>query len=593
MPGDPLAHYQVIEELGAGSFGAVYLARDLRLPADHPLVAIKQLHEDTGSKARKDLAREFALMARVRHRSLVKVFEFIPEADAVVMERVQGQTLEDISKVIVERGETVDRDVVLDIGMELLDCLYQAYSTPGEDGSPLQLVHRDLKPENVMLTPDGQVKVLDFGLARARRAGAKRDRGVKGTPLYMAPEQALDRHVDHRTDLFAVGLTLYELVFGESAYDVDETLDDPLADVYARIEAGELTEAKARFEQHDRSLAQVLVPCMAADPRDRPRDGHAVMMSLQALQQRPRGVALEAFCRYFYARDNASAGQNSGPPRPNAQTPRPTRRVSMSEKPPRPGGPPRPGASRGPTPRPAARRGAGPPRGGRRGPPGPRTSGPPAAPQRSGPIGPAREALQPAAEVKPEVPASRSIKDALSRSQARAADEDGMLEMVALNDDDEDDDSEINKSATAYFKVPKTGRGAPSASIGGPVAPVPGIAGPGAPPPMPGGPPPMPGGPPQAMGGFIQGPVAGGGSIGGPVATPFDTPPAADDDLDIAANRTRSFVTLAIIAGFVLVLFVSALICAGGGYYWYSQQQAEAAQGGLTALDIQGEVGHT
>ena len=119
-----------------------------------------------------------------------------------------------------------------------LNCLYQSFTTPGENGQPLNLVHRDLKPENIAVTPKGEVKLLDFGLARVRRTGGRRNRAIMGTPLYMAPEQANGRLVDQRSDIFALGLILFELLTGEAAYQIDESSLDPEADVMARIESG-------------------------------------------------------------------------------------------------------------------------------------------------------------------------------------------------------------------------------------------------------------------------------------------------------------------------------------------------------------------
>lgn len=576
-------------------------------------------------------------MQRVRHRSLVRVFEYLAEHDAVVMEAVDGATLDQVLETLASRGERMPVEAVLDIGMELADCLYQAYSTPGADGRPLQLVHRDLKPENVMLTPEGEVKILDFGLARSRRPGQRRDRGVLGTPLYMAPEQALGQIIDHRTDLFAVGLILYEALMGHPAYDIDERVDDPEAEVIERIEAGDLNESLLRLRRSFPEEAAVIERCLKPDRRERCADGHEVMVDLQALHQHARGVALEKFCERFFSTEVPSGGSDRSPspvrpPRPGSKSAKRRAENMANDKPPRPGAPPRPGGPPRPgapprpggaSPRPPAGGAPRPPAGGpprpptggppraaggppRPGPPG-RPSGPPGrpggppgrpagppGPPRRGPIGPAGgpPSAGPPAPVDP-----KSLRDSLGSSGARSPDEDGMLEMVRLTDDDDDEDEGAPKSATAFFKIPKSKRKKPSAPVAGraPGAIGAGAAGaiggprpPGGPPPIggPGGPPPIAGptGAGMGGGGMIAGPVAGGGpmAISGPTSggaaaggAPFQNIEAPDIDSEVSRNRTRSYVTLAIIALMLLFFFSAVAIAGGGVLYWYLTREPE------------------
>ncbi|MFK7930202.1 MAG: serine/threonine-protein kinase [Myxococcota bacterium] len=622
-----LGKYEIVRELGSGAFGRVLLAEG-EVPrrrggaGRRQRVAIKQLHDSTDDKARVALEREFELMERVRHRSLVRVFEFLPDLDAVVMEVVDGATLDEVLELLVERGERMPAEAVLDVGMELLDCLYQAYSTPGADGSPLQLVHRDLKPENVMITPEGEVKLLDFGLARARKTGQKRERGVMGTPLYMAPEQARGRRVDHRTDLFAVCLILFEALMGRSAYEIDESVEDPEADVLDRIEAGDLTQAIRDFRRHFPGVSTVLEPCLASDARERPDDGHEVMLGLQEMQSRGRGAALEHFCQYFFSElkpvsadtgsDTSTRVASRGPSTDSHKRTDPM----SNDKPPRPGGPPRPPRPGTGSPRPSAgsprpgggppRPGGGPPRPGagprpggpRRGPPSPRRAGAGNPPHR-GPIGPAGAGGPPA----PDAP---SLEDKLKTSGARSPQETGMLEMVRLVDEQNGDEDDKPKSATAFFQIPKTARRKPGAAPvagGAPRLGVPGVPGQ-APAGFAGGPPPIagpgvgvpiaaaggpmaisgPGGPPMAGGaapvGVISGPVAGGGITGpgGPTAgAPFaGVVQEPVQDPGIGRNRTRSFVTLAIVLLMLFFLLCATLIAAGGiTYLIYNADPAE------------------
>ena len=126
----------------------------------------------------------------------------------------------------------------MEICCEVADALYQAWTTPGDNGEGLELVHRDLKPANILLTSNGDVKILDFGLACVHNdewAGDEAER-IRGTPIYMSPEQARGETVDHRSDLFSLGLIAYELFTGQPAYRVPQDSKDPLGDVFEAIE---------------------------------------------------------------------------------------------------------------------------------------------------------------------------------------------------------------------------------------------------------------------------------------------------------------------------------------------------------------------
>ena len=130
-------------------------------------------------------------------------------------------------------------DAGVEIGCEVADALYQAFTTPGDNGEPLQLVHRDLKPENIMLTQSGDIKILDFGLARVDNAEFTMDNGeIRGTPIYMAPEQARGQSIDHRTDLFSLGLILFELLMQEPAYQIPLNHSNPVQSVLSDIAHG-------------------------------------------------------------------------------------------------------------------------------------------------------------------------------------------------------------------------------------------------------------------------------------------------------------------------------------------------------------------
>ena len=225
--GSRFGRYEIRERLGAGGMGEVYRARDSELPRD---VAIKFLSDpfvtDPARLAR--FATEARAASALNHPNILTVHD-VGEADGqpfIVMECVEGKTLREV----IGRAAMAPK-AMLDIGVQIADGLAKAHATG--------IVHRDLKPENVMVTEDGLVKIVDFGLAKPpafdadaggtdveTRPGSPTVRGaILGTVGYMAPEQACGGAVDHRADQFALGAILYEMATGRRAFDCPSAVE--------------------------------------------------------------------------------------------------------------------------------------------------------------------------------------------------------------------------------------------------------------------------------------------------------------------------------------------------------------------------------
>jgi WD40 repeat protein/serine/threonine protein kinase len=218
--GAAIRHYEVIRPLGQGGMGQVYLARDTRLGR---LVAIKRLVGQDGA-ATDRLLVEAQATARCRHENIVVVYEVVEHEGepCLVLEYVEGSSLRSLMDRSGPDAPQVGGTGVAP-ALELVIPVVRALVCAHEQG----VVHRDLKPENVLLTHDGRVKVVDFGIAVRLGAEAAPALGpvdtdtsstdgdrMEGTSLYMAPEQWLGDEIDHRTDLWAVGLLLFELCAG-------------------------------------------------------------------------------------------------------------------------------------------------------------------------------------------------------------------------------------------------------------------------------------------------------------------------------------------------------------------------------------------
>jgi serine/threonine-protein kinase len=301
-----IRQYELIRELGEGRYGRVHLAAGVvpgrgMQPARRRLVAIKTLRT-ADAEAQRLLLQEFALLDQVKHRAIVRVFEVLPQERAVVMEAVHGVTLRTVLDVCAQAREQVFTEAALEVACELADALDQAWSTPGDNGEKLRLVHRDLKPENIMLTRTGEVKILDWGLARVDNAEFAREATgrVHGTPVYMSPEQARGEEVDHRSDLFALGLILYELLMGHPAYRVPVDASDPMRAVYAAIEGGEVGEQVRELEGRLPSIGPIVARLLHPRPKNRYAHGQDVLVDLRRLLGRDRGAYLTEFADFFF-----------------------------------------------------------------------------------------------------------------------------------------------------------------------------------------------------------------------------------------------------------------------------------------------------
>jgi hypothetical protein len=279
-PGDRIGPYEVLGQLGAGGMGEVYRARDARLGRD---VAIKVLPRSVASDA--DRLRRFEQEARVtgslNHPNIVAIHDFGTHDGMpfVVMELLDGSSLQDRL-----RSGPLPQSKAIEYAFKIATGLAAAH----EKG----IVHRDLKPANVFLTNDGQVKVLDFGLAKLERselvgathstaptAGGETQPGmVLGTVGYMAPEQVRGQPVDHRGDIFTFGTILYEMLTGQRAFRRDSAVETMHA---------VLREDPPPFVAAGRNippgLERIVLRCLEKEPEQRFHSARDLAFALDAL----------------------------------------------------------------------------------------------------------------------------------------------------------------------------------------------------------------------------------------------------------------------------------------------------------------------
>ena len=276
--GQSVAHYRIIAAIGAGGMGQVYRATDTRLRRD---VALKVLPPETAANPERleRFQREARAVAALNHPHIVTIYS-VEEAEGVhffTMELVEGEPLD---RLIPDVGMAVPR--LLEAAAALADALAAAH----ERG----IVHRDLKPANVMMTKEGRVKVLDFGLAKLARpesapAADSRittelrttDGAVMGTLPYMSPEQLHGQALDHRTDIFSLGVMLYEMASGERPF---QGVSADLAAAILRDTPRPLVERRNDLPQ---ALTGIIGRCLEKRAGDRFPSARDVLSALRAV----------------------------------------------------------------------------------------------------------------------------------------------------------------------------------------------------------------------------------------------------------------------------------------------------------------------
>jgi TolB-like protein/Flp pilus assembly protein TadD len=276
LVGQKLGHYHILARIGAGGMGVVYRAHDEQLERD---VAIKVLPVGTlaDELARKRFRKEALALAKLNHPNIATIFEFSSQnsTDYLVTEYISGQALDEK----LAAGALSAKEVVA-LGLQLA----QGLSAAHEHG----VIHRDLKPGNLRLTPDGRLKILDFGLARlvepesgaALTASLNQSQELTGTLPYMSPEQLRAGVADARSDIWAAGAVLYEMATGQRPFR--EQLVLRLAD---EILHGLPQAPQALNPRVSLDLASIILKCLEKDPERRYTSAREVVVDLRRLSQ--------------------------------------------------------------------------------------------------------------------------------------------------------------------------------------------------------------------------------------------------------------------------------------------------------------------
>src|SRR5262245_10227566 len=217
-----VARYELLLPIGTGATSTVYLARTKVVGDVYRQVAVKLVHPHLRDEMSADLLDEARVAAGIRHPHVVSVIEadLSPDGAYLALEYVEGETLAYLAKNAPMRR--LPLPLVARIVSDMLDGLHAAHEHRDSSGRPTLLVHRDLSLRNVLVGTDGVARLADFGIAKLADRGARTKTGhAKGTVPYMSPEQALGQPLDRRSDVWAAGVVVWELLTGQRLFEAD------------------------------------------------------------------------------------------------------------------------------------------------------------------------------------------------------------------------------------------------------------------------------------------------------------------------------------------------------------------------------------
>ena len=301
--GTTIDRYEVVRHVARGGMGSVWLGRFSGKHGFEKLVAIKTIRPELAQEGRfrAMFLDEARTTARLSHANIAQVLDVGEQGSMlfIVFEWVDGTSLEQLCVDSAASGEPLEVEFLLRRMMETCAGLHAAHELASSDGAPLGIVHRDVSPMNVMVSKEGFAKVIDFGVAKARDRMAPETRSgiVKGTPQYMAPEQATGQDVDRRADVWSVGSTLYRALSGMPPFADREAL--------AAFLAGR--PLRPLPDTIPAPVREVVQRALQLDPADRYASADAMRAALEGALLAIRGQSVRAAIADAPSRSAATA----------------------------------------------------------------------------------------------------------------------------------------------------------------------------------------------------------------------------------------------------------------------------------------------
>lgn len=283
LQGRRLGEYEVVAPISQGGMASVWLGKRVGRPADFVAVKVIRPEHARNKEFVAMLVDEAGIASRLSHPNIPRIHAFGESSQGVpqpyiVMELLRGHTLLETFKTMHARGKRFTPEIVAWIGARVADALHYAHELADEHGASLQVVHRDVNPANIFLTSEGAPKLIDFGLAKARDRIASTAIGVvKGKLAYLAPEQAHGKTADRRSDVFALGITLWELSLDKRLF-----LDETDVQTVRRVREADVPDPRTIDPSYPPQLADALLRALAKEPDGRWQTAAELRDSLDA-----------------------------------------------------------------------------------------------------------------------------------------------------------------------------------------------------------------------------------------------------------------------------------------------------------------------
>jgi serine/threonine protein kinase len=284
-----LGRYRVVDEIGVGGMASVHLARMDGPGGFQKWVAIKRIHphlveDESFVNMFLDEAR---VAARISHPNVATVFELGKHEDTywIAMEYLHGEPLREVMRRTEEIGQPMPPEIACRVIADAAEGLHSAHELLGKNGEKMGLVHRDVTPHNLFVTYDGSTKVVDFGIAKfSSRMANTRAGTLKGKLAYMSPEQVAGEPIDRRTDVFAIGVVLWELTTGQRLFRMESDLD-----TLAKVQECNVPRPSTIVRGYPIDLEKIVMKALAKTKNERYRTARELSRALQSLLMR-RGL---------------------------------------------------------------------------------------------------------------------------------------------------------------------------------------------------------------------------------------------------------------------------------------------------------------
>jgi serine/threonine protein kinase len=304
--------YELLDRVAIGGMAEVFKAKRTGVEGFEKVVALKRIlpHLSDNKEFLDMFVDEAKMVAGLAHPSIVQIFDLgrIEKSYYIAMEYVHGRDLRTIMKRAREKGLRMPLDLSLRVVSQVCAALEYAHRKKDEKGRPMQIVHRDVSPQNILISFEGEVKLVDFGIAKAATKASNTDRGaLRGKLLYMSPEQAWGRTIDRRSDVFSLGIVLYEMVTETKPF-IGAGTELTILELVRQCVITPAREINPRVPE---ALDRVIMKALARDPAERYQDAGQMQRGLERfLRERPPVTArdLARFLELLFDRAEREEG---------------------------------------------------------------------------------------------------------------------------------------------------------------------------------------------------------------------------------------------------------------------------------------------